>query len=371
MLEAMRRVRQLLLFACVVVGSLVALGQGLQHGPDGRTAGPRVSAKGFAALGGPFESPAACQQLLRKRRALGARGATRGPRVGTWNLRWFPRGTHNGKNQDLHTDIAWLACAIALLDVDVLAVQEVLDNPEARAAGLDLTSRLDQMTGGRFQLDLDECPGSGRQHVGLLWNAARVSLREPGPIAALNPSGAACGLSLRPGFGAHARFIDGSDLHVISVHLDSGETERDFEHRKTSCKALGPLDSQLRARDPDVLVLGDYNTMGCASCEPVISADDELRAFDATLQSFGLRRLEQALGNRCSHYYRGRAALLDLAVASDSLRPRIASVRAAGVCEALRCEPPKRGARPLAWKTLSDHCPVVIELKPNAPQAVR
>jgi hypothetical protein len=37
-------------------------------------------------------------------------------------------------------------------------------------------------------------------------------------------------------------------------------------------------------------------------------------------------------------------------------------IRAAGVCEALACERPKRGETPLAWDVLSDHCPIVVQL---------
>jgi endonuclease/exonuclease/phosphatase family metal-dependent hydrolase len=379
MLRAMRRVRRFvsrvlgLVFVLVVlfVGSLVGFDQSeAAHHLDRAPPSPKPPAERKASrsqLKGPFGSPEACNEAwaARSQSRREAR-AQRGPRLGTWNVRWFPLGSKNGKNLAEHTDIAWLACAIAWLDVDVLAVQEFLDNPAARVAQQELLAQLDALTGGRHQLELDDCAGSGRQHVGLLWNEARVKLESARSIAALNPAGSMCASSLRPGFGARARFADGTDLHVISVHLDSGIEARDYEHRATSVHALRELLPALRSTDQDVLVLGDYNAMGCSKCAPAVTASDELGALDATVGRLSLRRLEHPLGNRCTHYYKGHAGLLDLAIASAPLRERVVRTGAEGVCEALACERPKRGERPLAWDTLSDHCPVIVQLEPSS-----
>lgn len=378
MLRAMRRVRRLfsraLVLAVLVLGSLAGLDQWLLHADEGaetnaapapRTTPATERKASGSQLKGPFGSPEACTAAwaARSKSVLEAR-KKRGPRIGAWNVRWFPLGSKDGKNLAEHTDIGWLACAIALLDVDVLAVQEFLDSPKARAAQLDLIAQLDALTGGRHRLELDDCAGSGRQHVGLLWNEQRVTLKGLRSIASLNPTGSMCGSSLRPGFGGRARFSDGTDLHVISVHLDSGIEARDFEHRATSVHTLRELLPTLRSSDEDVLVLGDFNAMGCSKCAPVVSASDELSKLDATAAGLSLHRLEHALGNRCTHYYRGHAGLLDLALASTSLMTRVERTGAAGVCEALVCERPKRGERPLAWDTLSDHCPVIVQLTP-------
>lgn len=378
MLRAMRRVRRfvlrVLVLAVLVLGSLAGLDQWLLHADEGAVteaapAPPRDPAPERKAsrsqLKGAFGSPEACRAAwaARSQSVLEAR-AKRGPRIGTWNVRWFPLGSDDGKNLAEHTDLDWLACAIAMLDVDVLAVQEFLDNAAARGAALDVIAKLDALTGGRHRLELDDCAGGRRQHVGLLWNEQRVKLEDLRSIAALNPAGSMCASSLRPGFGGRARFRDGTDLHVISVHLDSGEEARDFEHRATSVHALRELLPSLRASDEDVLVLGDYNAMGCGRCSPAVSASEELGKLDATLAGLSLHRLEHAPGNRCTHYYRGHAGLLDLAIASASLKKRVAGTGAEGVCKALACERPKRGERPHAWDTLSDHCPVIVQLEP-------
>lgn len=380
MLRAMRRARrwrrwvaQLFFGAALLcLGSFLGIDQWLRAEeppqPAERTEtappAPPATERKRSRLPGAFGSPEACKAAWTERsQSLAKARGKRGPRIGTWNIRWFPLGSKDGKNLAEHTDVAWLACAIASLDVDVLAVQELLDSQVARAAALDLIEQLDALTGGRYRYELDECTGGGRQHVGLLWNEARVQLDDVRSIAALNPAGSMCAASLRPGFGAHARFVDGTDLHVLTVHLDSGEKARDFEHRASSVQALRRVLPALRSSDADVLVLGDYNAMGCDACAPAVTASEELSALDGSLADLGLHRLEHALGNRCTHYYRGQPALLDLAVVSSPLKER-AAVRAEGVCGALACERPKRGETPLAWDTLSDHCPVIVELEP-------
>lgn len=378
MLRAMRRVRRfvvrVLLLAVLVLGSLAGLDQWVLHADELGPAEtppptPDVSRK-YAALPGPFGSPEACAKLWAERsQSVSAARSRRGPRIGSWNVRWFPLGSESGKNLADRTDLDWLACAIAQLDVDVLALQEILDNAEARAAQLDLIDKLDALTGGRHRLELDDCTGGRRQHVGLLWNEARVKLESVRSIAALNPAGSMCASSLRPGLGGHARFEDGSDLHVISVHLDSGEKARDFQHRAVSVRALASILPELRARDADALVLGDYNAMGCSDCAPAVTAKDELAQLDGSLSELALHRLEHGLGNRCTHYYRGRGGLLDLAVATAPLKDRLQAVHASGVCEALACERPRRGETARAWEVLSDHCPLIVQLERASKRA--
>ena len=324
-----------------------------------------------AQVGTPFfRSAAECEAALRThaRRAKGA-----APRIGTWNLRWFPRGTASGHDSERRTDVSWLACAIASLDVDVLAVQEVVQDPEGRAALLDMSARLDQLTGGRWRGELDECPGSGRQHVGLLYDANRVELRDAGAVAALNPGRSACDRNLRPGFGAHARFADGSAAQLIAVHLDSGTQARDFGNRQRSVERLRDVLPALRQQrgGRDVIVLGDFNTMGCARCEPASSAADELAAFDAQLAAASLRRVPGAQAPLCSEYYRGHAGLLDHVLITRDADPRWshAEVQSFGACAALACAAPPRGQTVEAFQHLSDHCPLVVERSPASASA--
>ena len=54
--------------------------------------------------------------------------------VGTWNIRWFPDGDMTPGPSTIPTDLRWLSCVIAWMNVDVLAVQEILTTAEAQTA---------------------------------------------------------------------------------------------------------------------------------------------------------------------------------------------------------------------------------------------
>ena len=280
-------------------------------------------------------------------------------RLATWNLRWFPDGSSSGSSET-PTDLEWVACLVATLRVDALAVQEIVLHERGRAAIAALLTLLDRHAGGSWRAIFDECPRDGRQHVGWLIDEARIEVLETRQIDALNSRGG-CAQLLRPGSALRLRFGAGLDLWGISLHLDSGQEARDHAHRQASFTALVHASRALAQEgDPDVLALGDLNTMGCARCASPISAEAELAALDATLAPSLTRVPPDAA---CTELYRGRGALLDHAIASRSMRelPRGARVEVHGPCAQHRCQLP-RGVHPPMLDHLSDHCPLVIEL---------
>jgi endonuclease/exonuclease/phosphatase family metal-dependent hydrolase len=323
----------------------------------------------------PFGSFAACEAYLK----LHTRRPQAGPRIGSWNIRWFPNGTSHGHDPNKQTDIPWLACAIATLDVDVLAVEEITQGPEGRSALLDLLEALDGYTHGSWQGQFDECAGSGRQHVGFLFDSRRVAMTEMGDVAGLNPGSSACALNLRPGYGAHASFVGGPDLWLVAVHLDSGVMQRDFDHRRESVARLPEVAAQLAQRfaDDDLIVLGDWNTMGCKGCEGGdVSAEDEIMRIDHALSEAAFTRVPMPPGTACSHYYHGHAGLLDHVAAHAGVRTLAAhaTLEVHGLCAELQCKPLARAAPEAALAHLSDHCPLVLELGPGGgvrPPAAR
>ncbi len=303
----------------------------------------------------PWFSRAACEAALRGKPAHRAAGKAR---IGTWNLAWFPDGTAHHDKAEREHDIPWLACVIATLDVDVLAVQEVVQHTRGRAALLDLERELSARTGGDYDSVFDECPDDDRQHVGFLYDKRRVTVSDVTVLRTLNPGRSACDLRLRPGLSALFRFHGGLDLRAVSVHFDSGSAEHDYTHRQTSVEHVRELLPQLTSHKEDAIVLGDWNTMGCEACVPAVSAETELLALDATLSDF--RRVPPSAA--CSEYYRGRGGLLDHVLVTRGTRelPADAHVETHGVCAALGCGH-LRGT-PTALTRLSDHCPMVLEL---------
>jgi endonuclease/exonuclease/phosphatase family metal-dependent hydrolase len=313
-------------------------------------------------LGPAFGSLEECRAAV----AAGQR-ASRAPgtaRLGSWNLHWFPDGKPGRGDGPGGTDLDWLACAIAWMSVDVLAVQEVKAHPRARQKAQELTAKLDQLTSGKWRLMLDDCPAASTQHVGFLFNEARVSARLEQTFAALNPHGQPCKDQLRPGFGAYFRFPGGLDLHAVSVHLKSGGERRSLELRTRSIQALGEVYETARAAQPDLdlLFLGDFNGMGCNHCSPELPAQAELESIAKAVQSSKLRLLPASTG--CSHYFSGQGTLLDLAVISSSTAelPAGARTEISGACGALQCRKLGSARRPPVFEALSDHCPILLDL---------
>jgi endonuclease/exonuclease/phosphatase family metal-dependent hydrolase len=308
----------------------------------------------------PWASPAACQNAL-------ARGGAERPagvaRVGAWNLHWFPDGRPGEPAPDGGADLAWLACAIAWMKLDVLAVEEIKRPPRGQDGLVELAQKLDALTGGRWQSLLDDCPHASAQHVGLLYDAKRVTLRSHAVVGALNPLGSPCESQLRPGLAGYFAFPGGLDLSVVAAHLKSGADERSFNDRARSFAAFGAAatNESARTHDHDVLFFGDMNTMGCETCDPPIPPAAELARGDAVFAAAGVPLERVAAAPACSLRYAGRSVLLDWAAKSDLGELRAGRrVVVSGPCGELGCD--ALGSDSPAQRRLSDHCPVWLDL---------
>jgi predicted extracellular nuclease len=282
-------------------------------------------------------------------------------RFASWNLHWFPDGKPGSAGTG--ADLAWLACAVWWLDADVVAVQEVKQTPHADAALASMLAELNRISGGRYRAKLDDCGSRVPQHVGLIWNEARVKVSELGVVAALNPSGEACSKQWRPGLGARLRFPGGLDLLTISGHFKSMSDARSLELRQASFAALPGIsrDNELKSRDPDLLLLGDLNTMGCETCSPPLTSQQEIAAVAQALQKNGLRLVPADASG--SHQHDGQATLLDHAVAAGRMRELDPQARShvIGPCGAAAAALRRRSAKRVRQR-LSDHCPIVLDL---------
>jgi endonuclease/exonuclease/phosphatase family metal-dependent hydrolase len=308
-----------------------------------------------------WSSPEACDAALAQRAHQAHEpGAAR---IATWNIRWFPDGVMPAPDAvKKPTNIPWLACSIAWLDVDVLVVEEILTHPEAQAAMTKLTAEISRLTGGDWRSEIDPCPHPNSQHQGYLYDARRVSLAG---VHDFNwRDGDQCNLSRRPGLAAHVKFATGLDLHMVAVHQKSGVDAWSYQTRQEALGRLPALytDAQENGADPDVLVAGDFNTMGCthSPCEGV-DAVAEATELGHLAEQAGFTRLTN--DQTCSEYsgptYR---KLLDHYLASSALRDAVhGDAKLSGYCADLGCGPMKGGIE-RAQVELSDHCPLLLDL---------
>src|SRR5690606_39482266 len=64
--------------------------------------------------------------------------------------------------------------------------------------------------------------------------------------------------------------------------------ERSYRLRAHSIRSLGSLVTS----EHRWLVLGDFNTMGCATCQPVVTASEERAQLKLAAERVGLRLIE-------------------------------------------------------------------------------
>ena len=330
---------------------------------------PKSPAPSMTTLGGEHEvwnSKHECQTAIQK----GLRMVEASPakvRVATWNLRWFPVGTAPDQFQASAepTDLDWLICAIRWMEVDILAFQESLASPEATQAWETLTNQLSNQTGDTWRWHQQPCGRPDNHHIGLLWNDSHVALSQFDSLWQLNAKATssrnACKSGLRPGQYAfvQSRQKGGVDFHLIAVHLKSGPTVFAVEQRQKAFNRIDMAVAPLLKKDHDVVILGDFNTMGAGDRQSQKSELKYLRRF-VRKEKPGFTDLP--IRPQCSQYFRGRGGQLDhVLVTNDMKEIAIESVQVTGYCALTGCQR-IQGDYPLAYRRLSDHCPVVLEI---------
>ncbi len=313
-----------------------------------------------------WQSPMHCNHVVENggRMAVPASDVIR---LGTWNIRWFPHGSPPDRpnHSPMPTDLEWLACTLVWMQPDVLMVQESLTTDKAQAAWGRVLAELGRRTEAAWQWSVQQCGKPESHHVGVLWNTSRVTLSDVQSLWALNGHATSsqnpCEGGLRPGHYArvHSTSQPGADFHVIGLHLKSGPTVAAVQDRHAALNRIDTALARFLETDRDVIILGDLNTMGAGDRR---SRQTELKYLKRMVakEAPGFRDL--SLKPRCSHYFRGRVRWLDhVLIAKDMAEVQTRSARVTGYCAVAGCRPIE-GAYPLAYRRLSDHCPVIIEI---------
>jgi len=283
-------------------------------------------------------------------------------RIAHFNLRNFPldeRPPSDDLGYSRRTNICDLETVLSGLEADVMGFVEVCDTRRfppilKRAGGERPMKILFSQDGGR-----------AGQHLAVAWNADSFELVE-GPMeiaeVAVKPG-------LRPGLAVRLRSKDqpAFDFTVVELHLDAGRD--DLRHR------LDQLENTAKwirewvetSGDPDVVVLGDLNTVGGRD----LGLSGELHLMDAIMENAGLNRLENATG--CTQYWSGRDR--DDGVFEPSLLDHVflRNLKATGAarswlhCERLQCGEliSRIGDEDGTFFDVSDHCPVTFEVIVN------
>ena len=284
-------------------------------------------------------------------------------RIASWNVRNFPldeRPPDDDLGYSRRTNICDFETALGRLEADLLGLQEVNDIRRfqpilRRACGERPMDVRYSSEGGRFG-----------QHLALAWDNSVLELvgkpieigelvLEPG----MRPAFAGYFRSLRPG---------GLDFTCVVVHLESGR--QNFADRRRQNRALASwVDNWIdETGDADIIVLGDFNTMG----SPRGGIEGELQSVDAILGRVGLERLDNKLG--CTSYWEGEGerdgvqvpTLLDH-VFIGGIEPEtlMAPLAAWLHCARWQCEEliSRLGEEDGTFWDVSDHCPLTFEIR--------
>src|SRR5690606_32310598 len=97
--------------------------------------------------------------------------------------------------------------------------------------------------------------------------------------SSMNPDGGC--KSLRPGLAADVRAPGGLDLHVVSFHGKAYGDARSRARREHVYASMRDIAREIRggAAETDLLLLGDFNTVGCEGCATPETAEDEALAL--------------------------------------------------------------------------------------------
>lgn len=317
--------------------------------------------KGHVPSSSPWASRAECERALEGRQS--ANRANAPVRIGTWNVRYFPDGSASGEDAAQRLDPDWLACSIALLDVDVLAVQEFRGTPRAQAAATQLIDSLNRRTGRSYKLELARCESEQAPRPGILYDSARGTVTSVETAADLS-SDKRCTDSEVPGLTAYLSMPGGPNFHLIVIHAPAGNQRTAHGKRQANLRALNRLTHQLARSngDRDVVVTGDFNTSGCKDCAPAIDSVAETRSLDENIAGFQTPLRLIPANATCSFVLDNQPMLLDhFLVAKDMAEVSAsATTLVSGYCGAAQCKDVL--PTPDAETRMSDHCPLLLEL---------
>lgn len=312
-----------------------------------------------------WSSPAGCDAVV----SSGSRMAVTSDdvlRIGAWNIRWFPDGTTaTDVAPEKGTDLSWLACVITWMNLDILAIEEIRAYDHAQDALESVVDGLTASTGGDWRVDLQNCGGASSQHVGYLWNANRVDLSNAKDLWEFNGAAESaselCQGHLRPGRYVRVKAPDGIDFHMVVVHLDMGTKEKDYGNRKRVFERIQEAMESYAGDDTDIIILGDFNIMGKGAS---VSAEEESDALTSTVatESPGFAHLD--VSPECTEYYSGKGGWLDHILVTSSMEELLSTAgQVSGYCALANCTPLEPENMPPAYERLSDHCPVILELR--------
>lgn len=261
--------------------------------------------------------------------------------LGTFNIRMF---------LDERTDPGAVAGALAELDADALAVQEIRDLDAFAAVLRDASARTGRDYAMAMNPYCDRDPATRMLNIGAVYDRSRLELVAQRPFSA-----GACARDQPQGMLTVLR-RDGHTFALASLHMTAGGTPAAHASRRAQWAWLiEALPRWQRAFGVPVVLAGDFNSTG------YLEPSDERAFIDRERHGLHLATRDLA----CSMYWepapgRFEVSLLDHMIATDGLA--LTGAETLGMCASLQCAPQREA--PADYHAVSDHCPVRAILRP-------
>lgn len=274
-------------------------------------------------------------------------------RITTYNVRFFGREP---------TDIARLASVVAASEPTVFAVQELVDN-RAMQSLLGELSR----NGHRYQAVTAQCGGRSGLRVAFVYDTTRVQWDHSREYPGMDVErGGSCSDGDRAALAGTFYRLDSrgnrrEKLTLLTIHLAAMATEDRVALRRVQWKRVYAIVEHLKREvGGSVVVLGDTNSTGWL--------DDAQGERTFILEQAAQHQMQvQTMGLLCSEYYQDPSkayvpSMLDHIIAPAGLM-NPATARVHGYCAAQQCRPLGQTTPPVEYQTVSDHCPVSVDLR--------
>jgi endonuclease/exonuclease/phosphatase family metal-dependent hydrolase len=248
-------------------------------------------------------------------------------RIATFNIEDFPR---DGRQIDGAFD------ELAALGAEIVAVQEIVD------PGLFQAEAVNRLGGAWQFVAISTAPYGGHptHHLGVLFDRRTWTL-----VDAMPHDETRLGATHKPTLEVRLRPAGGGDvLRLLVVHLKAGGENADIRARQHA--ALAKIIGYRRER---TIVLGDFNA----------TADPDRASIAALARNTSLVWASEPLA--CSAFWSRDDGCYRSRLDHVLMWQAPASVRAAGGCATHGCE--WEASCPNYAHEVSDHCPVVIEIR--------
>ncbi len=274
-------------------------------------------------------------------------------RITTYNVRFFGREP---------TNIERLAQVVAAAEPTVFALQELVDNRALHS----LLSELAR-TGHRYEAVTAQCGGRSGLRVAFVYDTSRVGWEQTREYPGLEVTqDGSCTDGDRAALAGtfyrlNSRGMQQEKITLVTVHLAAFATDERVAQRRAQWKKVFAIVDHLKQEvGGSVMVLGDTNSTGWLT--------DTHGERSYIVEQASQHQLQvQTAGLLCSEYYMDESKVLVPSLLDHILAPQNlvnpASVRVHGYCAEQQCRALGQTTPPLEYRTVSDHCPVSVELR--------